>query len=339
MRAARYHGPGQPLRPESVPVPSIGDHDALVRVRAAGVCHTELHFLSGLLNLGVAPLILGHEIAGEVAAVGGHVRNVRPGDRVLVYYYQGCGVCSWCLRGLENLCDDIRAELGFITDGGYAEYVGTPARCLVALPDSLSFQEAATLGCAGTTAVHAAKGIADLRQGEWAVVYGVGGVGLALVQLCRLMGAPAVAVGRSEAKLAKARELGAEAAINATAADVAEEVMRLTGGRGADVIFELVGTAETMRNSVAMLRKRGRLVFIGYSEDPFTASTILLVTKEAVVTASVGNTLAEVRDTLDLAAAGKLKAVIHGTFPLEEVNTALEELRAGRIVGRAVLVP
>ncbi len=339
MRAARYYGPGQPLRIDSLPVPAIGDHDALVRVRAAGVCHTELHFLSGLLNLGVSPLILGHEIAGQVEAVGAHVRNVKPGHRVLVYYYQGCGACPWCLRGQENLCDDIRAELGFITDGGYAEYVRAASRCLIPIPDGLSFEEAATLGCSATTAVHAAKSIAGLRQGEWAVVYGVGGVGFALVQLCRLMGAQVIAVGRSAAKLAKAGELGAEATVNASQANVVEEVLRLTHGRGADVVFELVGSAETMQNSVAMLAKRGRLVFIGYSQDPFTATTVLLVIKEAVVTASLGSTLAELREAIDLAAAGKIHAVVDRTYPLEQANQALDDLKAGRIVGRAVLVP
>jgi len=162
---------------------------------------------------------------------------------------------------------------------------------------------------------------------------------LPFVQYCKLAGANVIALGRSRAKLAKARELGADATINATEGGVVEEVMRLTAGQGADVVFELVGVAETMANSVAMLAKRGRLVFIGYSEDPFTANTVLLVIKEAIVTASVGNSLAEMKEALDLAAAGKIKAVVDRTYPLEEANTALDDLKGGRIVGRAVLAP
>ena len=339
MRAARYHGPGKPLAIEDVPLPSPGPGEALVRVRAAGVCHTELHFLSGLLNLGVAPITLGHEMAGDVKAVGEGVSDPMPGDRVLVYYYVGCGSCEWCRKGLENLCDSIVAEYGFINDGAFAEYVKVPARNLVRLPESLGYEDAATLGCSATTAVHAARGIAEVRQGETVVVYGVGGVGFALVQLCKHLGARVIAVGRNEAKLKLARDLGADATVNATGADVAAEVRDLTGGRGAEVVFELVSTAETMANSLNMLAKRGRLVFIGYSQDPFTAVTVLLVIKEAVVTASVGNTLDELREAVELAGRGVIKAVVDREYPLEQVNQALEDLKAGRIIGRAVLVP
>ncbi len=339
MRAARYYGPGKPLSLEDVPVPSPGPGEVLVHIHAAGVCHTELHFLSGLLNLGVAPITLGHEMAGDVEAVGEGVSDVKPGDRVLVYYYVGCGSCEWCRKGLENLCDNIVAEYGFISDGAFAEYVKVPARNLVRLPEGLSYEDAASLGCSATTAVHAARGIAQLQPGEAVVVYGVGGVGFALVQLCRHLGARVIAVGRKEAKLRLARDLGAEAAVNASGADVVAEVSELTGGRGADVVFELVGTAETMANSINMLAKRGRLVFIGYSEDPFTAVTVLLVIKEAVVTASVGNTLDELREAVDLAGRGIIKAVVDREYPLEQVNQALEELKAGRIIGRAVLKP
>lgn len=339
MRAARYHGPGRPLVVEDVPLPSPGPGEALVRVRAAGVCGTELHFLSGLLNLGVSPITLGHEMAGDVEAVAEGVPDAKPGDRVLVYYYVGCGSCEWCAKGLENLCDSIVAEYGFINDGAFAEYVKVPARNLVQLPEGLSYGDAATLGCSATTAVHAARGIAAVQPGEAVVVYGVGGVGFALLQLCQHLGARVIAVGRNEAKLKLARDLGADATVSAAGGDVAAQVLELTGGRGADVVFELVGSAETMANSVNMLAKRGRLAFIGYSEDPFTAVTVLLVIKEAVVTASVGNTLEELREAVELAGRGIIKAVVDREYPLEQVNQALEDLKAGRIVGRAVLKP
>ena len=338
MRAARLYGPGQPLRIEEVPVPAIGPHDALVRVRAAGVCHTELHFLSGLLNLGVFPITLGHEIAGEVVAVGEHVRHVALGERVIAYYYAGCGRCRWCRTGQENLCPQPAAELGFITDGGFAEYVRTPARSLVAIPPEMGPVEAATLGCSAATAIHAV-GIARLALGETAVVYGVGAVGLALVQVAKMAGARVIAVGRTPAKLAKARELGADEVIDAGRQPVAEAVRRLTGGQGADVVFELVGTAETMPQAVESLGKRGRLVFIGYSQDAFTVHPINLVVGEITVTASVGNTLEELVRAVEMAHQGKLRPVIDRVVALEEVNGVLEELKQGKVVGRAVVRP
>jgi propanol-preferring alcohol dehydrogenase len=338
MRAARYHGPGDSLRLEDVPVPQPGAGEALVRVRAAGVCHTELHFLSGVLNLGVAPLTLGHEMAGEVAQVGPEVASVRPGDRVIVYYYVGCGACHWCRTGQENLCDALVAEYGFVSDGGLAEYVKVPARNLVKLPANLPFEEAATLGCSATTAIHAA-GLARLAPGDVALVYGFGGVGAALVQYCDLAGARAIAVGRSPAKLQLARDLGAEAAIDAAREDVPARVRELTDGQGADVVFELVGTAESMPKAVASLRKRGRLVFIGYSEDLLTVSPIQLVVLEAQVLGSVGNTLDELARAVDLAAAGAIRATIDRVVPLEDVNHVLDDLRQGKVVGRAVVRP
>jgi propanol-preferring alcohol dehydrogenase len=338
MRAARYYGPGDSLRLEEVPVPQPGPGEALVRVKAAGVCHTELHFLSGVLNLGVAPLTLGHEMAGEVAQVGPGANSVRPGDRVIVYYYLGCGACHWCRTGQENLCDAPVAEYGFVSDGGLAEYVKVPARNLVKLPDSLSFEQAATLGCSATTAIHAA-GLARLSPGEVALVYGFGGVGSALVQYCDLAGARVLAVGRSPAKLHLARDLGAEAAIDASSEDVPARVRELTGGQGVDVVFELVGTAESMPKAVASLRKRGRLVFIGYSQDLLTVSPLQIVILEAQVLGSVGNTLDELSKAVELAAAGGIRAAVDRVAPLEDVNHVLDDLRQGNVVGRAVVRP
>jgi alcohol dehydrogenase, propanol-preferring len=338
MRALRYHGPRRPLTLEQLAVPEPGPGEVLVRVTAAGICHTELHFLSGLLDLGVAPLTLGHEIAGRIERVGPGVPAARAGERVLVYYYVGCGRCGFCLRGDENLCGELRAEHGFVTDGGFAEYVRVPARNAVPLPGGLSDADAAPIGCGVTTAVHAAA-LAQVGLDDWVVVYGAGAVGFGIVQLARLRGARVIAVGRSPAKLERSRALGADATVRAGAEDVAARVRALTGGRGADAVFELVATKETMGESVKMLAKRGRLVFVGYSEDAFQVHPIQLVVNEQVVTASVGNTLAELRTAVDLVATGRVRTVVDRTLPLERFQEAFDALSAGKLVGRAVLAP
>jgi propanol-preferring alcohol dehydrogenase len=338
MRALRYHGPRQPLRLEEVPDPRPGPGEVIVKVGAAGLCHTDLHFLSGLLDLGVAPLTLGHEIVGRIEAVGAGVPSARVGERVIVYYYVGCGACRFCLAGDEHLCDALRAEHGFVTDGGFAERVRAPARNAVPLPASVSDAEAAPIGCAVTTAIHACS-LARVGLGDTAVVMGAGAVGFGLVQVATLRGARVLAVGHSEEKLARARALGAEGSVRAGAEDVAAQVRALTGGRGADVVFELVATRETMGWSLAMLAKRGRLVFVGYSEDDLRVHPIQLVVGEQVVTASVGNTLAELRQAVDLVASGRVRTVVDRTLPLERFQEAVDALTAGGLVGRAVLVP
>lgn len=338
MRALRYHGPRQPLRLEEVATPAPAADEVLVRVTAAGLCHTELHFESGLLDLGVRPLTLGHEIVGRVERVGPGVPAERVGERVIVYYYAGCGRCGHCLAGDENLCGALRAEYGFVTDGGFAEYVRAPARNAVPLPASVSDAAAAPIGCGVTTALHAAR-LADVGLGDWVVVYGVGAVGYGLVQVARLRGARVIAVGRTPAKLEQARALGAEHAVRAGAEDVAERVRALTGGRGADVVFELVATRETMSASLASLAKRGRLVFVGYSEDDLRVHPIQLVVGEQVVTASVGNTLAELREAVELVATGRVSTVVDRTLPLERFEEGFAALREGRLVGRAVFLP
>lgn len=338
MRALRYHGPNQPLRLEELPRPEPGPGEVLLRVDAAGVCGTDLHFLSGLLDLGVRPLTLGHEVAGTVEAVGAGVDDRSPGDRVVLYYYAGCGRCPACRRGEENLCPDPRAEHGFLTDGGFAEYLTAPARNAVPLPEGLDAADAAPIGCSVTTAVHAC-GLAAVGMGDVAVVYGIGAVGYGLVQVARLRGAEVVGVGRTPAKLALARDLGARHLVDARETDPAEAVLELTGGRGADVVFELVATRETMDRSTRMLARRGRLVFIGYSEEELRVHPLQLVIREAAVSGSVGNTLQELHEAVELVADGKVRTVVDRELPLERHGEAIEALRAGELVGRAVLRP
>ncbi len=339
MRAVRYHGPEQPFRLEEVARPEPGEGDVRVRIEAAGVCHTELHFQSGLLNLGVQPLTMGHEIAGVIDAVGPGVTDRSEGDRVLVYYYAGCGECEWCRRGDENLCGQLKAEYGFFNDGGYAEAIVVPAGNAVRLPDSLSPEAAAPIGCGVTTAIHACN-LAEVGQGDVVVVYGIGAVGYGLVQVAKLRGATVVGIGRTPVKLERARMLGADHVVNADETDdVAAAVRELTGGRGADVVFELVATKETMPVAVGMLAKRGALVFIGYSFDTLQTHPIGLVIGETRVMGSVGNTLAELEEAVRLVSEGKVKTLVDRTLPLNRFQEALDAVRDGAVLGRIVLKP
>ena len=337
MRAVRFHGAGRPVVVEDVEAPRAGPGEVLIDVAAAGVCGTELHFLDGLLTPARTPITLGHEVAGTVAAVGEDVAGPVVGDRVAVHYLHACGRCRWCRSGEDHLCDAPLGFLAFVTDGGFAEQLVVPASAAVPVPEGVDLAEAATLCCSGTTALHAAD-VAGVGRGAWAVVYGAGGVGLALVQVLRELGARPIAVARNPQRLALAAELGAEVTVDASREDVAAAVRGATGGRGADVVFELVGTEGTGAAALACLGKRGTLVYVGYSFDRITLDPLSLVVPEQRVITSVGNRRQELVDALDLAARGRLRTRVT-TFPLADAARVLEDLRGGRVVGRAVLVP
>lgn len=336
MTAARFHAVGEPLRLEEVPRPEAADGEVLVRVEAAGVCGTELHFVDGLLTPAAAPVALGHEVAGVVEEVGPGVEDFAPGERVAVQYFHPCRSCRFCRGGRENICERPLGFLAFATDGGFAEFVAVPASALARVPDGLSTTQAAPLCCSATTALHAAS-VAGLGAGDTAVVYGTGGVGLALVQVLVHFGVRVVAVGRSPEKLRAAERHGAERTVDASSGGVAERVRELVGG--ADAVFELVGTAESGAQALGCTDRGGALVYIGYSFDRLALNPLELVVPEQRVLTSVSNTRAELEQALQLAAAGVLAPDVAGTAPLSEVNEVLGKLRAGEVTGRFVLRP
>lgn len=336
MLAARFYAAHRPLSLDDVPVPEPGSDEVRVRVGAAGVCGTELHFTDGLYAPARVPMTLGHEVAGTVDAVGADVTGYGEGDRVAVHYYLFCGRCRWCLRGRQNLCLTPRGVLAFAADGGFAEHVVVPAHCLVRLPDHLSFKQAAPLCCAGATALHALTE-ADVDVADIVAVLGAGGVGLAVVQEARRRGASVVAASRNAARRAAALAAGATAAV--APEDLANAVAEVSGGQGADVVVELAGVTSTLELAVGVLGRRGRLVLVGYSADALTVQPLSLVVAEQRIIASVGNTYDELVMAVHLAAAGQLLPPVADTLPLSEVNTALDQLRVGSVTGRLVLEP
>jgi propanol-preferring alcohol dehydrogenase len=315
---------------------------AIVRVKAAGVCGTELHFLDGILRPNAYPFILGHEVAGVVEEVPRGETRIRPGDRVTVYNLLACWTCRQCRAGRENMCDAAIGQIGFNLNGGFAEYVRVPPVNLVAIADSLSFETAAVVACSGMAAVHGVRA-AGVGLGATAVVNGAGGVGLMVMQAARLAGARVIAVGDSDARLALAREFGADATLRAgNDADyeaLPGQVRDLTGGFGADYFFELVGTTGSMRAGFGSLAKAGVFTIIGYTGQDLVVNPVELLINEQRLTTCVAATKRDLEDAVRLAEAGKLQASIGGRMPLQDVREALSGLRERRVLGRNVLVP
>jgi NAD+-dependent secondary alcohol dehydrogenase Adh1 len=313
--------------------------EVLVRIGGAGVCATDLHAIEGLMEpAGVSlPRVLGHENAGWVDQVGELVTTVAPGDAVILYPPFSCGLCVQCRRGNDMHCE--RHEFtGLSLDGGFAEYVLVRERSVIRLPDGLAPQDVAPHADAGLTAYHAVAKVARLMApGSTTAVIGVGGVGHVAVQLTRELGSgKVVAIDTQAQRLSLARELGAEETVEGGPGSV-DGVRELTGGRGADVVLDFVGTDATHRDSLAMLARGGTYSVIGYGGTVSAPSNGLVVQEHSVIANLVGS-WNDLYELIQLHAAGRLTLRVQ-THPLDAVNDVLDSLRAGEILGRAVLVP
>jgi len=337
MRALVLERFGGPFVAKDVPTPAIAPHETLVRVRNVGVCGTDVKIRANRMGLGVIPLIMGHEIAGEVAEVGREVRGFAPGDRVVVNFYVTCGRCPACRVGRDTLCSEVRQH-GFSIDGGFAEYVKTPGVNLCKVPDHVSLEAACILGDAVATSYHAITKRAQVRPGTTLALIGVGGVGLHALQMAKLAGGWVIAVDVNDARLDLARKLGADAVVDARTGPFHEAVRKLTDGLGVDVVLEFVANAQTLPSSVASLRRAGRLVFVGYTpEVPLSVLPRELVRSELEIVGSRANTKHELAETMALVAQGRITPIVDRVMPLAQIEDAFTALREGRPLGRNVL--
>jgi len=329
MKAVRLVAPGRPLELHDIPVPVPGPLDALVRVHAAGICHSDVHYRAGVSLAGPLPLTLGHEVAGVVERVGEKVRSIHPGDRVCIHYLATCGACAWCAGGHEQFCADGRM-LGKHRPGGFAEYTVMPAASLFVLPPEIPFAHGAVLMCSSATALHALRK-ARLQPGESVAVFGLGGLGASAVQLARALGAATVyAVDLNPEKLALAANFGA-VPVNARATDPVQEILRLTGGRGVNVALELIGLPLTMQQAVRVLGKLGRAALAGLTQQPFGVHPYTeLINQEAEIIGVSDHLAREIPELLRLAVEGRLdlSPIVTRSVPLEAgaINAVLDEL-------------
>lgn len=317
---------------ENIDDPRPGPGEILIRVKACGVCHTDLHLVAGEWPLKKLPLVLGHEAVGIVEAVGPEVKNFKAGDRAgIPWIYSTCGACEFCTSDREPLCPEI-VVTGFMVDGGFAEYVKAPGSHAVAVPPELSFVDAAPLYCAALTSYRALK-TSGARVGDTVAVWGVGGLGHYAIQIARAAGARVVAVDIAPAKLDLARRLGADVTIDAST-DKLKEIFRALGG--AHVVLNLVSTPETIAQGFDAPRRAGTLVLVGLPSGSFTLPIRGSVAKGIRVLTSAVGTRQDLREVLALATSGKIKTVAE-TVRLEEINAAFDRMRAGTIAGRLVV--
>ena len=331
MRAARFH-PDEGLRIEEVPRPEVGAGEVLVEVAACGVCHSDLHVLDGDLPL-VEPRVLGHEVAGTVAETGDGV-GLAAGTDVAVFGGWGCRDCGVCARGDDQLCN-LTNWLGIGHDGGYAEYLRVPTADYCLPLEKLNPVEAAPLTDAALTAYRSLRK-AEVGPGDSVAVVGVGGLGAFGVQFGRLWGCRVVAVDRGPAKLERAEELGADAAVE-TDGSVPRDIRAAAGGP-VDAVVDFVGVDETLRWASNVLGADGHLVLAGIGGGSIEFAWNPLVGSEVTYRTVQWGTPAELRDVLDLARRGRLSVDIE-RVGLADLPATLERLEAGDVEGRAVVVP
>ncbi len=340
---------GQPLQLNEQPTPEPKGTEVLLKVLAAGVCHSDLHLADGWFDLGGGkkmsladrgmklPVTLGHENVGEVVAVGPDAKNVRIGARMLADPWIGCGTCPACQRNEDNLCSTMRS-LGVFSNGGYADYLMVPhPRYLFDIGD-MPPERCAPLACSGATTFGALKKVTTLTR-EPTVIIGAGGLGLMCLALHRKMGGhSAIVVDIDPAKREIARNAGAAAVVDAKAADAVDQIKNLTNG-GAFAVIDLVGSSESARLGYDSLIKGGKYIIVGLYGGDLTVSLPPIPMRALTIQGSYVGSVPEIQELMELVRRTGLPDVPVTTRPLDDVNAVMDQLRAGKVVGRVVLTP
>ncbi|TBR36688.1 MULTISPECIES: alcohol dehydrogenase AdhP [Dyella] len=334
MKAAVCSAFGKPLDIREVPVPTPGPGQILVRIRASGVCHTDLHAIDGDWPVKPnPPFIPGHEGVGEVAAVGQGVTVVKEGDRVGVpWLHSTCGHCEYCLGGWETLCET-QQNTGYSVNGGFADYALADAAYVGHLPARSDYIEIAPVLCAGVTVYKGLK-VTEAKPGHWVVISGIGGLGHMAVQYARAMGLHVAAVDVDDAKLELAKKLGAEVAVNAMKTDPAAFIRKEIGG-GHGVLVTAV-SPKAFEQALGMVRRGGTVSLTGLPPGSFPLPIFDMVLGGVTVRGSIVGTRLDLQEALAFAGNGQVKATV-STARLDDINSVFERMQKGQIEGRIVL--
>ncbi len=350
MKSARITAPNAPLAISESETPKPEGDQVLLKVNSVGVCHSDLHLWEGGYDLGDGkfmkvtdrgvkyPVTPGHEIVGTVEDIGNNVSGIAKGDQVLVFPWIGCGECPACKVSNENLCDAPKS-MGVFQDGGYSDYALIPSFKYLAKLDGVDPDAATSLACSGLTAYTAIKK-ANQNSPEFLVIVGAGGLGLMGVQIANaITDAKIICVDIDDQKLNTAKEMGADFVINSKESDASEKIMSICNGKGADSVVDFVNNPPTAKLDFTILRKRGNLVLVGLFGGSFELSLVTIPLKSITIQGAYTGNYTDMVELLALARKGILNPIISKRYTLNEANTALEDLKARKIIGRAVINP
>jgi propanol-preferring alcohol dehydrogenase len=350
MKSARIPGPNEPLEVIDLETPQPQDNQVVVKVKAVGVCHSDLHLWEGGYDLGDGqfmkvtdrgvkyPVTPGHEIVGTVEEMGSNVKDYSKGDEVLVYPWIGCGECPACKVGNENLCDAPKS-LGVFQDGGYSDFALVPHYKYLAKLSGVDPESATSLACSALTAYNAIKK-ANANSPEFLVIIGAGGLGLMGVQIAHaITSAKIICVDLDDKKLETAKEMGADFVINSKDTETSQKIISICNEKGADSVVDFVNAPPTAKLGISVLRKRGNLVLVGLFGGSLELSLVTIPLKSITIQGAYTGNYNDMVELLDLTRKGTINPKITKRYTLSEANSALEDLKARKILGRAVINP
>jgi len=338
MKAAVWYG-GKDIRIEDVAIPTVGPEEVLIKVKAVGICGSELHAYEGLSKRRIPPLVMGHEFAGVIEKLGERSTGLGLGDRVVVDPAVPCGVCELCLSGQTNICR-ARRHVGIDFPGAFAQYVKVPNRACYKISDSMSFEEAA-LAEPLSVGTHAAS-LANVRDGDVVLILGSGVIGLSCLIAARERAGTILVSDLFDLRLSFAKLFGADAVIDASTVDPVSEVQRTTSGKGADTVIEAVGLEKTVGQAISSVKDGGRVMLVGMLDQTARVNILQITLKEIQVKGSYGRTSGDFRKGLTLLEKdpSAIRRLITQTFPLDSVSQAFETMSSKKqSTMKIVLVP
>lgn len=338
MKAAILEQFNQDLVVKQIPIPIPKKGEILIKVKASGLCRTDLHIQAGRLKSVKIPLIPGHETAGEVWRIGEDVAGFEVGDAVIVAIDVICNACRYCITGRGNLCTHL-VRLGFELNGGHEEYMIVPSANLVKFDkNKVPYEKAAIIPDAVVTMYHAIKDQGKVRASDRICILGVGGLGLQGVQIAKYFGAEVYCTSRRDERLNKAKEYGADYLINTNRDNLIETVSRLTDGEMCDVVFDNIGIRSSVQTSLDICRPGGKVVMVGYSEETFNVQYQNTIMKEKEIIGIRGTTLRDLVEIVHIIENGHVDPYVSKTYTLDEINKALKDLKEGIPLGRTVIL-
>jgi len=334
MKAAVLKEQKNNLIIEDIPTPKPGENQLLIKIAACGVCHTDLHYIDhGVPTFKKPPVILGHEAAGITVTEGNIFKE---GDRVLLPPVFTCGKCKFCREGRENICQNM-IMLGNSIDGAFAQYVAVPEKDVILMPDEIPLEEGCIIADAVSTPYHAVVNRAKIKDSERVLVFGCGGVGINVVQIAALQGAEVIACDIDNKKLETAKELGASLTVNPSEVELKDFLGQNNGS--VDAAFEVIGKPETIEAAFKTLGKAGRLCVVGYTNRNISINPAKIMFFEQEIFGSIGCRPADFLKILDLVKDGKIKLdkLITNKYGLDDINTALDDLRKSKVLRNIIL--